>query len=578
MHFENSCRLCLKDLSDVLFDEDSHVSMAEDKSLQRMVLECFQIQVTDGETVSKVCGKCNTEIRMVHKIRKRIRKADFEIKQYYATLVKEEDVGLEEEEFDDIQRNVQTELVQTDSNDYEEKPDVLRLENHSNNDDDDHYKKYEFIEVEPHFQEHQSIIEDTTDDESERKSAQTKKQRKKRNPSNAVNNPEVRKKTDSKCYICASEFETTEMLDSHLGTHVGSSSPICNLCDFPATTVRSLNMHLRTIHFRKGKRIPCDECKKSNTVREFSSKHKLQAHIKSFHEGIVEVQEKTHVCTYCGKAFSRGTHLRLHENIHTKAIIYKCNTCPFSTTSRSGLLRHQRIHTAEKPFKCDECDASFNQSNSLHSHKAAKHNDERPFVCEICGVSKSFKTKYILQSHMRSHEKSDTLSYLKGRRIKTSGTEITVYDPELKCSFCPAVYRKELFLCRHIVEKHPLETVDMIPCDVCNAVDKNVFFLTRDEKKRHDENHDKIKAVPEKERVCSECGKVFQTNSSYHHHRQTHFNNVCKECGKSFSTSRTLRLHLLTVHLKSRPYKCNKCDSSFGQLTTLNTHMKVHRK
>ncbi|EAT40364.1 AAEL007896-PA, partial [Aedes aegypti] len=316
-----------------------------------------------------------------------------------------------------------------------------------------------------------------------------------------------------KCYICATEFDTTEMLDSHLATHVGTSAQKCNLCDFPITTVRSLNMHLRTIHFRKGKRIPCEECRKDNKVREFSSNFKLQAHIKSYHEKIVEVQEKKHICTYCGKAFSRGTHLRMHENIHTKAILYNCKQCPFAATSRSGLLRHLRIHTAEKPFKCDECDASFNQSNALHSHKTAKHSDERPFACDICGNAKRFKTKYILQSHMKMHEKSDTDSITKGRQ-----------------------------------------------------------------KNRHVEKHEKTKALPEKERLCNECGKTFQTSTAYHRHRQTHIDIVCKECGKSFSTSRTLRLHLLTVHLKSRPYKCDKCESSFGQLTSLNAHMKIHQK
>lgn len=48
MSLEHCCRLCLKSLADIMFvedSEDSYFSLADDRSLQRMILECFQIQV-----------------------------------------------------------------------------------------------------------------------------------------------------------------------------------------------------------------------------------------------------------------------------------------------------------------------------------------------------------------------------------------------------------------------------------------------------------------------------------------------------------------------------------------------------
>nr|XP_029720205.1 zinc finger protein 629-like isoform X1 [Aedes albopictus] len=576
MSLENCCRLCLRYLSDDTSEEGEHFSLAKNGRLQQLVSECFQIEVSDGEIVSKVCPRCIDETRLVSKIRKRIRKADFEIKQYYASLAIKDEAGFEIDP-DETDEYEQIEQLEMDSDEQDDKPDLTSFEEENSAHVDDDTKTYELIEVEPLIEYEKPTIEEITNSPSEtkRKTRTTPVRRIRKRPSR---DPNVRKTVNHNCYICSTEFESFELLDSHLDNHVGTGSQACSFCDYPVTTVRHLNMHLRTIHFRKGKRIPCEECKKDNKTREFSSKFKLQAHIKSFHEGIVEVQEKKHVCTYCGKAFNRGTYLRLHENSHTKAILHKCKQCPFAATTRSGLIRHLRVHTAERPFKCDECDASFNQSNGLQSHKFTRHSDERPFSCEICGTSKRFKTKYILQSHMKAHEKSGTNVIGRGRGFQTLGVDIKVHVPELKCSFCPAVYRKEVFLCRHILEKHPLETVPMIPCDICKAANKNVFFLTEKERDQHVENHEKIKAAPEKERVCEDCGKVFFTSTTYHHHRQTHFSIVCKECGKSFSTNRTLRLHLLTVHLKSRPYKCDKCDSSFGQLTSLNAHMKVHQK
>ncbi|XP_065079015.1 zinc finger protein 813-like [Ochlerotatus camptorhynchus] len=577
MSLVECCRLCLKNLADVLLDEDGHFTIADDRNLQRMIFECFQILVSDGEIISKVCNRCNDQIRAVDKIRKRVRRVDFEIKQYYASLIVKQEDDLVEEvpKQSRSHANEDTELHQMDNQQLDPEPSVsASLEDDDTISNYNFINKYEFIEVEPNFDYDRASMERNSSEsqsESEHSYKAPIKQRKKTTPKKVGN------KVDSKCYICATEFGTAEALDNHISTHVGSTGQVCNLCQLPVSTVRYLNMHLRRVHFRKGKRIPCEECKKNNIVREFSSNYKLQAHIKTVHERIVEILEKNFICTYCGKSFSRGTHLRLHENIHTKAILYKCKQCPFSATSRSGLYRHERIHTAEKPFKCNECDASFNQSNALHSHKIAKHSDERPFSCEICGDEKRFKTKYTLQTHMRAHQKAG-INQIGRPQLTDMGTEITVCERELKCNFCPAVYSWEKFLCRHLVEKHPEENVPMLSCELCQEANKNVFFLTQSEKDRHIDKHDKLSKMPIKERVCPECGEVFQTSDTYQRHRQTHLKNDCKDCGKSFATRKTLRLHLVTVHLKSRPYKCDKCDSSFGQLTSLTAHMKVHQR
>lgn len=574
MSFDDCCRLCLKNLTDVLLDNDGHIIIANDHNLQRMIFECYQILVSDGEIISKVCTRCYDQIRVVDKIRKRVRRVDFEIKQYYASLVKQEDDLFEEVPNESqVHAHDTTVLDQTENQQLDEKS-YECVEDNDAICDDNFINRYEFIEVEPHFNKDSPLSENNfAESQSESEDSDNQRIEKRR----TTTPKRIARKVDSKCYICETDFETEDALVNHISSHIGSTGQVCKLCSAPVSTVRFLNMHLRRFHYRKGKRIPCEECKKNNIVREFSSNFKLQAHIKMVHEGVVEIQEKNYICTYCGKSFSRGTHLRLHENIHTKAILYKCKKCPFSATSRPGLYRHERIHTAEKPFKCDECDACFNQSNALHSHKFTRHTNERPFSCEICGEKKRFKTKYTLQTHMRVHQKTGGTQKVR-RKVTAMETEITVCERELKCNFCPAVYSWEKFLCRHIVEKHPEENVPMLSCELCQESNKKVFFLTQSEKDRHIDKHDRLNKMPTKERVCPDCGEVYHTSDSYHRHRQTHINHVCKDCGKSFATRKTLRLHVVTVHLKSRPYKCDKCDSSFGQLTSLTAHMKVHQR
>lgn len=52
----------------------------------------------------------------------------------------------------------------------------------------------------------------------------------------------------------------------------------------------------------------------------------------------------------------------------------------------------------------------------------------------------------------------------------------------------------------------------------------------------------------------------------------------CDLCPKSFGGKRPLKIHRQTVHFKQRPLQCLFCDKRFGQRSNLNVHMKVHRR
>lgn len=49
----------------------------------------------------------------------------------------------------------------------------------------------------------------------------------------------------------------------------------------------------------------------------------------------------------------------------------------------------------------------------------------------------------------------------------------------------------------------------------------------------------------------------------------------CKKCHKIFTRATSLRVHLLTVHDKTRKYKCPQCVISFKELTHLSEHIAV---
>ncbi|KAL9708549.1 hypothetical protein quinque_012067 [Culex quinquefasciatus] len=400
MNFINCCRLCLKDLVvdsnfiEEFFSIDELIS--DDRTLQQVVTECFQILFTENETITKVCEQCAKNVQLVYRIRKTIHDTDDTVKTYYCEIDDKSNIEI-------LDIVTEESVVMQDENSCDTNPEPVKLEtNDSPNQLNPH------LETEYH-------IEPTKKTVKKVKTKTTKP---------------ARSKPAYTCYICTTDFATLNELDLHLPSHIGISQE-CHLCNLKVTTVRHLNNHLQRLHFRTGKRIPCQECQDQGSAVEFSSNFKLRDHILRVHRGIVGPPERKFICSYCGKKFSRSSHLKSHENdVHTKAIVFKCNYCTkFTATSRCSLLRHERTHTAEKPFKCDECGAAFNQSNAVKLHKTLKHSDERPYQCTFCDAT--FKGKYVLKRHLELHEQKNDVRKRspRGVRQKRIRKKVTEADP-----------------------------------------------------------------------------------------------------------------------------------------------------
>ena len=159
----------------------------------------------------------------------------------------------------------------------------------------------------------------------------------------------------------------------------------CKVCEYSATTVPELKIHMRS---HKGEKpFKCPICNYSSNKHSF-----LKMHIR-IHTG-----EKPYKCTICNFSCSNPSNFRKHCRTHTGEKPYKCTICSYATVNSGVLKLHKMKHTGEKPHKCTICDYATADKKSLKRHKM-RHTGEKPHKCNLCDYSSVQSSN--LKVHMR---------------------------------------------------------------------------------------------------------------------------------------------------------------------------------
>lgn len=155
----------------------------------------------------------------------------------------------------------------------------------------------------------------------------------------------------------------------------------------------------------------CNKCDRS-----FKLYYHLKQHLKT-HLGSLE---KPHVCSHCGKAYTREGALKQHvstfhfdaeelsRNQKPQKKVHVCEYCKKHFDHFGHFKEHLRKHTGEKPYECPDCHERFARNSTLKCHMAACQNGagakkgrKKLYECQVC--SSVFNSWDQFKDHLVSH-------------------------------------------------------------------------------------------------------------------------------------------------------------------------------
>uniref|UniRef100_A0A182MCH5 Zinc finger protein n=1 Tax=Anopheles culicifacies TaxID=139723 RepID=A0A182MCH5_9DIPT len=147
------------------------------------------------------------------------------------------------------------------------------------------------------------------------------------------------------------------------------------------------------------------------------------------------------VCELCKKEFLYPCNLNQHKQLHhSKDKPHECRVCHYRFEYVGHLQRHIRqqhesmaeeLLTPAEPqsFDCNFCGESFDAKPLLTAHVHTMHRGEKPFQCDKCPATFSYKKSY--ETHREEH-------YLKAS------------NGAFKCSFCKKTFNSAQKVDNHV--------------------------------------------------------------------------------------------------------------------------------
>uniref|UniRef100_A0A3Q3FHJ1 Zinc finger protein 292a n=1 Tax=Labrus bergylta TaxID=56723 RepID=A0A3Q3FHJ1_9LABR len=243
------------------------------------------------------------------------------------------------------------------------------------------------------------------------------------------------------CPICADSFESREVLEPHVASHVKQSckerlaamkaarkvtkppqspkspskspkvaakmsiSPV----KMESQVTEQLALPVKIEQTTSDTNISQDcFCPVKNCSKAFKFFRNLMAHVRSHKDDeeamrFLEIQKQKVVCQYCRRQFVNVRHLNDHLQMHCGSKPYICIQldCKANFNSNSELLMHRKIHSEFKA-QCmfPNCGQVFSEAYLLYDHEAQHY---LTYTCQTDNCGKIFYSQSQFLSHQQIH-------------------------------------------------------------------------------------------------------------------------------------------------------------------------------
>lgn len=230
-------------------------------------------------------------------------------------------------------------------------------------------------------------------------------------------------------------------------------------------------------------------------------------------------------CSECDFTCRRKDMYTAHVKQHSKkAIVSKCDECPYTTSNPYNLMKHKRTHTGEKPFNCSFCSYRSADSGNLNKHINSHHGAEgvqkramilmkkkavkKPAPAPSEAVPKPVKVPAAAAATPRQQ----TVKVVKLAEAPTSSAKQTT-AMLFKCTECEYQCANEEFLIAHLsIHK---KQGDQYVCAICDYSSRNQQNLAK-----HIRTH-----TGEKPYQCRQCSYCAADKGNLNKHIKTHHKN-----------------------------------------------------